>query len=253
MNRRGLIDTHCHLDQPPLIGDLAGVIGRAAARGVGRIVVPSVGCASWPVVAELDSKWTAVRPAYGLHPWCTHEDLDSDGLEKYLGEGAVAVGEIGLDSKIMGADLVRQRAVLETQLAVAVDLDLPVILHCRGAFDELIELLERYRPRGVVHAYSRGPELAERLIGVGLHLGFGGAVTMPGARRARRSAQLAPLERIVLETDAPSIGLEGVAPEDVEPHHVLNVAVALAMLRGTTVDEIACATSETADELFRLG
>jgi TatD DNase family protein len=196
-----------------------------------------------------------VFPALGLHPWAAGEALDVDALRRaLLGSGAVAVGEIGLEYKIEAPGGERQREVLARQLRLARELDLPVILHCRGAFDDLLAILgeEGSGLRGVLHAWSRGPELARRFTDLGLHLGLGGAITRPRARRSRRSARAAPLEQIVLETDAPSIGLEGVEPAATEPAHVARVADALAELRGLPAAEIATRTTENARRLFRL-
>jgi TatD DNase family protein len=249
-----LIDTHCHLDVEPLGRDTAGVLARARAAGVEQIVAPAYDVASWPVVAAL-ADGGRIFPALGLHPWVAHEELDLQRLKKALLDcGAVAVGEIGLDSKIDSPSLDVQIPAFRSQLRLARELDLPVILHCRGAFAEMLAILQEEGPelRGVAHAFSRGPELAQRFLDLGLHLGFGGAVTRPRARRPRRSAEVVPLESIVLETDAPSIGLEGVVPEHVEPRHVVDVAVALAELRGLTLDTLAEATTKHARELFRL-
>ncbi len=247
-----LIDSHCHLTDPPLDAAVDAVLSRAAAAGVERVVVPSVEASGWPAVASLAARCSMVVPAFGVHPWEACSGVDVAALAVELERDGVAVGEIGLDFKV-DVDRGAQRAVFEAQVGLAVDLALPVVLHCRGAFDELIEVLARYRPRGVVHAYSRGPELAARLLELGMYLGFGGAVTRPRAARARRSATAVPLGRIVLETDAPSIGVEGVMPEQTEPRHVAEVARAVAELRGLTVEEVARVTTENARELFRLG
>ncbi len=166
----------------------------------------------------------------------------------------VAVGEIGLDTKIDTSGLDQQLPLLRMQLELAVDHDLPAILHCRGAFPELLTEVKRFggRLRGVLHAFARGPELARDFTAAGLHLGLGGAVTRDRARRVRKAVAQIPLDRMVLETDAPSIGLEGVLPQDTEPQHVADVAAAVAGLRGVTVEEIAAATTANAVDLFRL-
>ena len=253
-----LIDTHVHLDMPPLGDDPAGVLDRAAAAGVTDCVVPAYDLSSWSRIAELAGTFPAVHPALGLHPWVADTAPDPDHLSRELAAalertGAVAVGEVGLDAKVPSPSLDIQVPVLATQLAVARERELPVILHVRGAFPALLELLAPLAPvRGVVHAFGRGPELARRFLDLGLHLGFGGAVTRPRARRPRRSAVTVPLDRIVLETDAPSIGLEGVPPEQAEPRHVRDVAFALADLRGEPPETIARETTRHARELFRL-
>jgi len=249
-----LVDTHCHLSFEPLLSAADAVLERAREQAVSRIIVPAYDPASWSVITELvEQQW--VYGAFGLHPWQANEHLDVQRLSTLLDHPkAVAVGEIGLDTKIEEPDLDRQLEVLTPQLNLAVERDLPVILHCRGAFEKLLEGIEPFagQLRGVVHAYSRGPELARRFVDTGLHLGFGGAVTRPRARRVRRSAQVVPLSRVVLETDAPSIGLEGVPPERAEPRHVRIIAEELARLRDLELEWLAQETTANAIRLFRL-
>ena len=260
-----LIDTHCHLNMPPLSDDTDGVLARAAERGVTRVIVPAYDEATWPEVAVLAARRN-VFVAYGLHPWVAHEALPEEPLadfEKRLASQlttefsiaiGTAIGEIGLDTKIEECGLTEQLPVLEVQLALAVDLDLPVILHCRGAFEELLTAVNKHggQLRGVLHAYSRGPELAERFIAAGLHVAFGGAVTRDRAKRVRNAAVCLPLDKIVLETDAPSIGLDGVLPTDTEPGHVRDIAEAVAAIRNEPIETIAEVTTANACRLFNL-
>jgi len=230
------------------------VIERARAAGVTRMLVPAYDLASWDDVAALAER-PGVFAAYGLHPWVAHEPLDPERLADELrNRRAVAVGEIGLDFTIEKFDRARQVEVLRMQLDVAAALDLPAMLHCRGAFEEMLALLGERTPRvrGVVHAFSRGPELAKRFLDLGLHVAFGGAITRPNATRARRSAAAVPGDRVVLETDAPSIGLHGVEAAKVEPRHTAEVARALAEIRGETFEAIAERTTENARALFHL-
>lgn len=249
-----LIDTHVHLDFEFPVGDLSVVLSRARAAGVEACVLPAYDRGGWDAVAAAARDHADVFPAFGLHPWRAGEPFDPAELRaRLLDAGAVAVGEIGLDAKVPDVDPERQRRVFREQLAVARDLDLPVLLHCRGAFDALLaDLAEAGPTRGVVHAFSRGPELARRCLDLGLHLGLGGAVTRPRAERARRTAAMAPLDRIVLETDAPDLDLDGVPEGHNEPANVARVAEALAGIRGASPEEIAAATTRNARELFRL-
>jgi TatD DNase family protein len=245
------VDTHCHLNFDPLFRDVSGVMERARQVGVTRTVVPAYDLASWPDIRSLGER-TDIDVALGLHPWRAEEALDGNALLRAASESdAVAIGEIGLDFKVeTPAD--RQMTVLNVQLDVAAELGLPVILHVRGAFEPLLALLEKRRPpaRGVVHAFSRGPELAKRFVDLDLHIAFGGAITRERATRARRAAAVVPEDRLLLETDAPSIGLEGVPPEQVEPRHVVPIAEALAEIRNCSVKEIADRTTANAKELF---
>lgn len=254
------VDTHCHLySLPP--GEGPAALARAAARGVTRVIVPAYDAASWadlPALAALPG----VFVAYGLHPWVA-DGSDPNRIRNSLAHAIeaatcrpVAIGEIGLDAKLdaEGPDLPTQLAILRPQLELAVDLDLPAILHCRGAFEDLLAEVARFGGQltGVLHAWSRGPELAERFTRAGLALGLGGAVTRDKAR-VRRAAQTLPLEHFVLETDAPSIGLADVAPADTEPHHTADIAAALAELRGEPIATIAEVTTSHACRLFNLG
>lgn len=248
-----LVDTHCHLYEPPLADDIDGVLSRSREAGVTDIVVPAYDTASWAKVRALAER-PGIHPALGLHPWVAGEALDPSGLRDALREcRAVAVGEIGLDAKVEGPSLDTQRRTLRLQLRVACELGLPVLLHCRGAFDELIVELRNFAPdlRGIIHAFSRDPNLGQRFLDLGMHLAFGGAVTRPGSK-AGRSAAMVPEKRLLLETDAPSIALAEVPPERVEPRHVREIAEAVASLRGTTVEAIGQVTTANAKALLRI-
>ena len=274
-----LVDSHCHLFMDPLAADVAGVLERAAARGVDRVVVPAYDPPSWLAMGDLAQR-PGVSVAVGLHPWAADAQWSAPGrngdatietamdsaarcsaLKHALGGllqagMACAVGEIGLDTKVgdEGPSLELQLEILRVQLELAADLDRPVILHCRGAFAELLDEVKRFDGRlgGVLHAYSRGPDPAHSFIAAGLHIGLGGAITRDRAKRVLKAAAQLPLDKIVLETDAPSIGLDGVDPVDTEPQHVRDVAEALAALRGETPEMIAEVTTGNACELFRL-
>ena len=249
-----LIDSHCHLFMEPLSRDIPGVLSRAEEKRVSGIVVPAVDEDSWAAVALL-SETPGVFAALGVHPWFITDDPGLDRLENRLKEShSVAIGEIGLDYKIDSPGRAIQMKVFRRQLDLALEMDLPVILHCRGAYDDMLDLLseDRYKNslRGVIHAYSRGPQLAERFLELGFYIAFGGVLTRPRAIRAARTAGKVPINRILLETDAPSIGMDGLEPENVEPAHVYRVAEALAELRGVPLATVAERTAENTEKLF---
>jgi TatD DNase family protein len=252
-----LFDSHCHLFMEPL-GDAPGeAVERARSAGVERMLVPAVDIASWDVIREL-TDLPGVFAAYGLHPWDAAIGLDVNNLRDTLtGAGGIAIGEIGLDSKADGSPMILQEQVFIAQLELALEMDLPVLLHCRGAFDEMLSILGdppfAGRIRGVVHAFSKGPELARRYLDLGLLLAFGGAVTRPGARKAHESAAFVPADLFLLETDAPSIGLEGVEPGEAEPAHVAMVAAAMASIRKKPVEEVAEVSWRNTCRLLGLG
>jgi len=247
-----LIDTHCHLYMEPLNGSAEEVLGRASNTGVRAIVVPCTDSASWGRVAEL-SRYSMVYPAFGIHPWEAGQGLDEDYLKLMVVEhGAVAIGEIGLDSKVKTPDRETQLDIFRRQLILARELKLPVILHCRGAFEDMIRIIKEIplSAGGVLHAFTRSPEMGKRMIELGLHLAFGGALTRPGARRTRESASSLPMDRFLLETDAPAIGMDGIPPEKVEPAHVIRVAAAMSELRGIPLKDVERITTFNALELF---
>jgi TatD DNase family protein len=141
--------------------------------------------------------------ALGTHPQALTAEGPVEPLVPDTLDGAVAVGECGLDGGIP-VPMTRQEAVLEAHLARARDAGLPLILHCRRAHHRLLPLLRRWAPiRGVLHSYSGGPELVVDYCRLGLHLSFAGAITRPGARKPVEALRRAPLHRLLLETDAP--------------------------------------------------
>jgi TatD DNase family protein len=249
-----IVDTHCHLSIAPLSADVGKVLERAHEAGVTRVVSAAYDPASWGFLEALAGR-KGVSLAFGLHPWVSALPLDRGRLERLLGlPGTVAVGEIGLDFQIDGCDRKRQQAVFESQLDLAASLGLPVLLHCRGAFEEMLAILggRSFAVRGVLHAFSRGPGLMRRFLDLGLHVAFGGAITRPNADKARSSAALVPADRVLVETDAPSIGLEGVPASDAEPRHAALVTRALAELRGLSFEDAALLTTANAQGLFGL-
>ncbi len=245
----GLFDTHSHLSLEPLCGNLEGVLERAFSAGVERIVVPSVSADSWNVCSELASL-PGISCALGVHPWWAEDGVDTDELQKKLQEtGAAAIGEIGLDWKTE-VSRHKQYEVFQKQIELASTMDIPVVLHCRNAFEEMLHLLEEHSVRGVIHAWSRGPQLMKRFLDAGLYISFGGAVTQQRALRVRESASLVPMDRFVFETDSPSMGLAGVPAGKSEPEHIVLVTQAFAQLRKLNLEEVQQAAWNNSVELF---
>jgi TatD DNase family protein len=246
-------DTHCHLDMGPMAMRSREVVEAARSEGVEHVLAVAYDRASLAVVSRL-AELPGVVVALGQHPWVADEALTRDELATLLGKsGAVAIGEIGLDFRVQNApSRERQIAQLTWQIELAVDLGLPVSLHVRGAWDEMFAVLGRFRPhlRGAVHAFSRGRALAERSVAMGLHVAFGGAVTQENAHAAHEAARVVPLDRLLVETDAPAIAVRGCLAEEVEPRHAAEVGRALAELRGLAIDDLARITTDNARGLF---
>ncbi len=245
----GLFDTHCHLYMEPLSRETNGVLERAFSIGVERLLVPAVSADNWDICSEL-SLLPGISCALGVHPWWADDGVDVEELKsRIISSNASAIGEIGLDWK---TEVSRQKqySVFQKQLELASEMDIPVLLHCRNAFEEMLELLDRFPVRGTVHGWSRGTQLMNRFLQTGLHISFGGAITRPGAKKARESAISIPSDRFVLETDSPSIGLSGVPSGQSEPAHVSEIAQFMADLRGVDYEEIKTLAWNNSIELF---
>ena len=248
-----LIDTHCHLDLPPLADELAPVLARAAAAGVGRFVCPGVAPAGWDGIKALAAAHPAIRPAYGIHPLAVDDNSPAAlvRLPGYLA-AAVAVGEIGLDYYERSADREGQQAVFRQQLALAAACRLPVIIHCRAAFADLFRLLDEAPTLvgGVLHAFSGSIESARAAITRGFLIGVAGPVTWENARKPVELVRELPLATLLLETDAPDLAPAPYRGGVNEPANLPLIAARVAAIKGLAAAEVARVTSENAERIF---
>ena len=257
-----LIDTHTHLDFEDFDDDRDVVLARAAAAGVERIVVLGVCPSNWERVWQLAQDQPAVHAALGLHPVFLREhrnehlDQLKDWLLRLRGVAKLcAIGEAGLDYYIEEPDKERQQEVLETQLELAGEFNLPVLLHVRRAHAAMIATLKRHSldRSGIIHAFSGSYEEAREYIRLGYKLGLGGAGTWPQARRMHRVLQQLPLDSIVLETDAPDITPYSHAGQRNSPEFLPDICRELAQIRGISAEELAAVSYRNTCELFGWG
>ncbi|HLU18662.1 MAG TPA: TatD family hydrolase [Pusillimonas sp.] len=254
-----LIDTHCHLDAGEFQSDRDEVLKRAHDARVHAIVIPAIARSNFDRVRELAHSFAGGVYALGIHPICVPQAsiddlavLESEIRASLSDPRFVGIGEIGLDFFLpeLKTDAMRRRQeeFYSAQLDLAVQFDLPVILHVRRSHDILLKHLRR-RPRigGIGHAFNGSFQQAEQFIAQGFVLGMGGAMTFDRALQIRRLAQRLPLDALVLETDAPDIPpawLESGSRN--EPSSVAGVARVLAQIRGTTLDEVIVQTGANA-------
>jgi len=249
-----LVDTHVHLDLEQFDADRADVIDRARAAGVQGMVLIGFEERRWTSTAALCASQVGMVRSAGVHPnsassW--HAGSRALLAEQLAMEGVVAVGEIGLDFYRDSADRDVQRAVFIEQVALARDLDLPVIIHQRAAEGEVLDVLDRFASlRGVMHCFSGDREYAERCLALGFHLGVGGVVTFPKSHDVREAVQTAPLDRLLLETDAPFLAPQAWRGKRNEPAYVANVAECVSALVGVPFTELAERTTSNAIEVF---
>lgn len=251
-----LVDSHVHLDDAAFAIDRDAVIERAGQASVDAMIVPGVDAESWPRIKALCAKHANLHPAFGLHPMFLDKHVPEhvDALSSWLDqENVVAVGEIGLDFHVEGLDRELQRDFFQRQLLLARQRDLPVIVHARGALEEVSLTLRRTGGlRGVVHSFSGSEQQAQHLWDIGFHLGIGGPVTYPRAQRLRRIVAQMPIEFLLLESDAPDQPDAAHRGERNEPARVADILQCVAALRGEPEAHVAAATSANARRLFAL-
>ena len=256
-----MIDTHCHLDAAEFDADRDAVIARAGVAGVETLIVPAIEKGNWQAVRELaehrsrdDDAGPQILFALGIHPLRVEQaqDEDLDALRDAVSHARssprfVGIGEIGLDHFVEGLDRERQLRFFVTQLRIARDFDLPVILHVRRAVDTVARELRRLRPvGGIAHAFNGSEQQASAMIELDMALGFGGASTFTRARNLRRLAASLPIESLVLETDSPDIPPAWLAPGRNEPEALAGIASEIAKLRGIEVQHLTRQTSANA-------
>lgn len=259
-------DSHCHLDFPEFDPDRTEVWQRARTGGVTQSFVPGVSPAQWERLGALRRALPGACVGIGLHPYflarlsATEREAALDDLPRnYARVGATAIGECGLHrpgAGQSGLTLPLQLEVLERHLVVARELVAPLVLHVVGAHGAALDLLERFGrfpAGGVLHSYSGPAELVSRYARLGFSFGFSGGVCRARARKAHEAVRAVPLDRLLLETDAPDQPPPAVRArgrERTEPVDLLLVAEAVARLRDLSLEALSAATTRNAAALF---
>ena len=251
----GLIDTHCHIDEEAFDADREEVITRQQESGVELMIVPGVNVASIETVMQVCRSHPGYcYPALGLHP----EDIKDDWQEQLtIVEQAirnhrnelVAIGEIGLDYYWDKTYKEEQQEVLRRQLIMARELDLPVILHNREATEDILRIVKEEGGRGVFHCFNGSRETAQQILDMGFYLGIGGVLTFKNSKLAEK-LDVVPLERILLETDAPYMAPVPHRGERNESRFMIHVAERLAQVYNCSVEHIIEVTNANARQIF---
>lgn len=253
-----LVDAHCHLVCEEFAGRESEVLAEARETGIARLISNAVEPADWDAQLPLAQAHPEVAFAWGVHPWFVG-DPHWDALERLRDApqaGACAVGEIGLDAKIETPDFDLQVRFFERQLELANELNLPIVVHCRGAFGPLIGSLQRVgapKAGGIVHAYSGSLQDAEKLRELGFAFSMGRSLTYRNS--TKRAALLDAIypDALLLETDSPDMPPVEVEEKVNRPANLGYMLRAAAETLGVPQDEVAAATTRNADALFKLG
>lgn len=252
-----LIDSHCHLDFPDFAPERDDVVARARAAGVSPMITISTRMRRFEEVYALTQTYADVFCSAGTHPHYASEEKDvplGDILEAAKRDKVVAIGEAGLDYHYDFSAVEDQKSGFRRHIEAARQTGLPLVIHSREAEDDTAAILEDEMGKGaftaVLHCFTSGHELARRGLAMGLYVSFSGVLTFKRADELREIAATVPMDRLLVETDAPYLAPVPHRGKRNEPAHVRHIAKVLAEVKGVSEDEIARATTENVYRLF---
>ena len=250
-----LVDSHCHIDFPELADDIPGVLQRMADSDVKYALCVSVNMRDFPRVLTLATEHEQIFASVGVHPDTT--DAPEPSLEELVREGrarqVVAVGETGLDYFRASGDLEWQRQRFRTHIRAARELDKPLIIHCREAAQDLLQILREENARevgGVMHCFTESWDVASAAMEMNFLISFSGILTFKSAAALREVASRVPSDRLLVETDSPYLAPVPYRGKTNQPAFVRHVAEGLAHVRGASLAEIAAITTANFFRMF---
>jgi TatD DNase family protein len=251
------IETHCHLDYLKA-APLEELVKLSREAGILKIITIGVDPNNLDIAQGIAHQFEQIYYSQGIHP---HDSKDASEVEfqkikdRSTDSKMVAVGEIGLDYHYNNSPPEIQRKVFETQLQIAADTDLPVIIHTREADEDTKSILKNFstllKKKGVIHSFTSSKELAEWVLGESFYLGFNGIVTFKKAENVQEIVKMAPLEQILLETDAPFLTPVPHRGKENAPHYLPFVAQKIAELKGITAKVLQEQTLQNAYNCFQ--
>ncbi len=261
-----MVDSHCHLAGEEFVADLDAVVERGRAAGISRalVILAAQDDDEWARAQALPALWPAVRFAAGIHPHQAHVFAENpgaaaDAVAARLAQSSLvrAIGEIGLDYHYDFSPKHLQQAVFRVQLALAQAQGLPVAIHTREAEADTLQLIGEAQARGplqgVFHCFTGDAAVAGRAVATGFYLSFSGILTFPRAVELREAVRVVPLDRLLLETDAPYLAPVPHRGTRNEPAHVTLTTAAVARERGLPVADLVAAVAANYDRLFTPG
>lgn len=249
------IDSHAHYDDSAFDDDRDIILPKIHDGGVMNII--NIGCSeeSSDSSMKLAEKYDFMYFAAGIHPENAEnvsENYEEKIIELSKHEKCKAIGEIGLDYHYDGINKDKQKELFERQLILAQKVNKPVVIHSRDAVEDTLVLLKKYKPKGVVHCFSGSPETAKEIINIGMYIGFTGVLTFKNAKKAVKSAEIIPLDRILLETDCPYMAPEPYRGTRCDSSMIVKVIEKLAQIKGVTPESAAMQTVINTRTLFNL-
>lgn len=254
-----LVDTHCHLDFDVLSADLDGVVARAAAAGVGRMVTINTRLTTFPALAAIAERFPGrVWCTVGVHPHQAEEEAAGCTAERIVELSrhpkVVGIGESGLDHFYDKSPRDVQEASFRKHIRACLETGLPLVVHSRDAEADTMRVLREEAAgtglQGIMHCFSGSRQLAEDALEFGFHISFSGILTFKKSQDLRDTAAIVPMDRLLVETDAPYLAPEPHRGRPNEPAYVAHTAARLAEVKGVTAAEIAAATTANARRLY---
>ncbi len=251
-----LFDTHAHLNDPAFDADREELMAGLADKGIGLVMNAGCSLQSSREIVAMAERYDWLYASVGSHP-DSADEVNEDTIEQYRRlcrhEKVKAIGEIGLDYYYEDIPRETQKKAFRMQMALAKEVDLPVIVHEREAHDDGMKIVKEFPGvTGVFHCYSGSAEMARQLVKLGWYIGFTGVLTFKNARKAVETAASIPLDRIVLETDCPFMSPEPHRGKRNDPSRLPYMAQKLAEIRSISVEEAIAITTENAKRLYRL-
>ena len=252
-----LIDSHCHLDFPDFADDLEEIIARAGAGGVSYMVTICTSVAKFNQVLAIANRFENVFCSVGTHPHNAHEELDvtvADLVKFTDHRKVVAIGEVGLDYYYQKQHAAAQAQGLRNHIAAARETGLPLVIHSRDADDDMAAILSDEMEQGaycaVLHCFSSGRGLMQTGVELGLYVSFSGILTFKRSDELRAIAQDVPMERLLVETDAPYLAPQRWRGKRNEPAYVSHTCKVLAEVKGVSEAEMRAVTTANFFRLF---
>ena len=254
-----MIDSHCHLDHAPLLENLKNVIGRAKSVGVNQFLTISTSIKSFENVKKIISHHKEVFGTVGIHPHETesHKDISKNSLIKLQlnHDKIIGIGETGLDFYYENSDKIIQKKIFIEHIEASLELNLPLIIHSRSAEEDTFNILNDYyskKPKILMHCFTGSKNFAKKLLNIGAYFSFSGIITFKNASELVDTASFLPLDRLLVETDAPFLAPEPKRGFKNEPSFIIYTAKKLAEIKNKTFDEIDFLTNKNFSSLFTL-
>ncbi|MDD2685175.1 MAG: TatD family hydrolase [Gallionella sp.] len=251
------IDSHCHINFPELAADMPGVLERMMQNDVVGALCVSVNLADFPQVLALAEQHPNVFASVGVHP--DYEDVEEPSVARLVALAdhpkVIAIGETGLDYFRLTGDLEWQRTRFRNHIQAARQSGKPLIIHTRSAAEDTLRIMREENASdigGVMHCFTESQQVADAAIEMGFYISFSGIVTFKNAKALKEVARTIPLERILIETDAPYLAPTPHRGKLNQPAFVRHVAEEVANLRGVDVNEIGIRSSENFARLFKV-